>query len=205
MEKNIKATYNINCNWSADGVDAKGNSTGKWNADIILFDDNTVIGLAIDDGHDQTTHIISGVMFPHFGMELYKVNIQNYYYDPIIFIAASPDENNNYTGQYLVNAPLSGVHILGTEEITAEESTLSTEKINIIQESYNNLKQQACENSFYANVMLEEAENVNINAFKFLIDTLKAQMKDSVANETTDNREIEEKSDDPFYDPTLPF
>lgn len=204
MEKNIKATYNINCNWSAKGVDAKGNSTGNWTADVILFDDNTVIGLAIDDGHNQTTHIISGVMLPNSGIMLYKTNVCDYRYDPIIFIATSTNKDNNYDGEYLVKAPFSGLHVLGSTEMTAEQVILTDTRKKFIQKYYNNLKEEACNNSFYINCIIAESESIDINSFKLAIDAQEKQQKELSANKT-ENSIIDEETDDPFYDPTLPF
>ena len=130
MNKKIVKSFNINCNWYADYFDATGKGTGSWNGEIVLYDDNSVVGLAKDKGAENTTHILLGAFVPNAGLSICKFNINNQRYDPIFFdgLINSNGDKNTYYGDVSSVTPLNMYHV-GNASLNIVEKEKSNKDI----------------------------------------------------------------------------
>ena len=78
MEKQIEKFLNRNCTWYADDKDSTGAKSNSWHGKVILYDDNSIKGIAYENGSSKATDALVGFYVEDFGLSVYKLNLSNF-------------------------------------------------------------------------------------------------------------------------------
>lgn len=122
MEKQIVKMLNLNCTWYADDKDSSGSKSNGWLGNVILYDDNSIKGIAYDNGSSKATHALLGFYVEDYGLSVYKLNLTNFRYDPIAFtvLKSAIGKENTYYGDFSAITPFSD-YGLGYASINVKE------------------------------------------------------------------------------------
>ncbi len=124
MEKG--KAYKLNCYWDANEGAVVGMHNSTWEGNIILNEDNSVVGYATDAGKPMPTHLLIGTMIENIGLSICKIHANNTVYDPIIFDAFKNNngKENTFYGCFYSRTPFNDIQ-LGISSIEIKEQPLS--------------------------------------------------------------------------------
>ena len=142
MNKNVKKVVEINCK-SFVG-DSKHSIKNSWKGEILIFEDNSCVGYAIERGQQAATHLLVGTFVDGSGLSIWRIHATSKRFSPILFdaFANAHGAKNTYYGQFLMKAFYNyDYYPLGVASIKTKEKSLQKTDTEKIASKYNDMKE----------------------------------------------------------------
>lgn len=182
MEKRVKNIYNLSCNWyipelSEENISLPMFISGEWSENenglihnsfsgkFVSFDDNTLIGYAIDEKKSKINQLIIGSMVDGKAITFCKIYDDDFISNPTYYhvfansLAKSKGLKDSYYGEFFSRS-IFDFKKIGLTSVQATKRMRDESEINQIIESYNKLYKHIKESEVIGGLALDIIENL---------------------------------------------
>ena len=184
MEKKVKNLYSLSCNWYMPELSEENASlpmfiTGEWSENedgmvhnsfsgkFISFDDNTIIGYAVDEKRSKINQLIIGTLVDGKAVTFCKIYDDDFISNPTYYhvfansLANSRGLKNSYYGEFFSRGVLPDFKRLGLTSVQATKKIRDEAEIKNVIEVYNKLREHIKERELIGGLALDVVEGLN--------------------------------------------
>ena len=184
MEKKVNNIYNLSCNWYMPELHEENYSlpmfiSGEWieNEDgmihnsfsgkFVSFEDNTLLGYAVDEKKSKINQIIIGTIIEGKGVTFCKIYDDDFISNPTYYhVFANSLANNmgltdSYYGEFFSRGLLPDFKRLGLTSVQAKKLTRDEAEIKRIIEVYNKMYEHIKGSEIIGGLALDTIEGLN--------------------------------------------
>ena len=199
MEKKVKNLYNLSCNWympelSEEDISLPMFISGEWSENedgmihnsfsgkFVSFEDNTLLGYAVDEKKSKINQLIIGTIIEGKGITFCKIYDDDFISNPTYYhVFANSLANNmgltdSYYGEFFSRGILPNFKRLGLTSVQAVKKIRDEAEIKKVIEIYNKLHEHIKERELIGGSALDVVENLNPEETKKLINDFADEM-----------------------------